>query len=334
MSFRQNGLHTNRHAMRNGEIAGFTANFENQAPHTRGLPMRSPMTLRELRDNVPGFNRRIEARELHYYTTGAGPVPAGIPTIVGDRVALCEEQSEICVGIVSPKYAVLQDADALAALEHLVSEHDGKVVQAALLDNGSKSYVQIQLRDFEAEVRPGDSVKKLLTFYNSFDGSTRPMISDADIRIICDNQLSAFRASGVTISHRGDIRSKFGALVSALQLSFRNRVELFRALAGKPVTQRDITAYLERFCGNPAACESKAKAARIERKIGEIERLFSAGIDNRGATLWDLVNAATEYTTHTVTSKGWNVNNHAKSLMFGAKGEECSFAVAVASDML
>lgn len=226
------------------------------------------------------------------------------------------------LGTCSERYAIIQNSEAFNFLDALVGGHelvddDGNVteiksrlryVTAGAIDGGRRVWLLAQLlgSEFELETVQGDRTKMFLMLTTGHDGINSLRCKFTSVRIVCQNTLNLALSTGedgVCIKHIGDPMKKLQQAREILGLAV-NEAEVYdratKWLATMSVERDYIEAFLEELA--PTENKSKRGATRAENVQAEILYLFHKGqgthIKGVHGTRWGLLNAVTEYNTH------------------------------------
>jgi len=248
----------------------------------------------------------------------------GYKSLVADHRAvrpdLAPEKQLIPLHIPKDGYKVIKNKDIFHAAETAIKEVDGKITSIMSLESGKKFALTINLGDDVIKVN-NDEIHAHLNFVSSHDGSLNLKAYDSTIRIVCMNtlrwSLEAAGEVGFTIRHTKNA-----------EVALQNLPELVNNILKGRVNFKEVMEYLEscKVDSNDALAmaagyfmvESGADklSTRSLNAATEITNLFANGRGNKGKSLYDLVNGATEYWT-----SGQGVGIKADSLTKAYKSE-------------
>jgi phage/plasmid-like protein (TIGR03299 family) len=252
-------------------------------------------------DNPPTVQEAIAQAGLDW-TVLEEPVYGidnGNPTPIPGYKRLVRDRDRSTLGIVSSRYRPLQNIKAFEWFNFLLHEGDISLETAGSLRGGRRVWILAKINDSPKEVRPGDAVAPYLTLSNSHDGTLAVWFVFTPIRIVCANTLTlALRnreeeekiGRAMRICHNSSLDSKMEQAKSAIDLSRRQFAlahEQYQALEGKLVSPSLLLQYVGKVFDTDNPIEMKAWA--------QIQRNFECGQGNRGQSLWDAMNAVTEY---------------------------------------
>lgn len=238
-------------------------------------------------------------------------VPSGTGEMIqipNKKVVLRSDTEEI-FGIVSDKYQICQNKDALDFVDYI----DGiELVKAG----GVSGYTWMIGRLPEMTVL-GDSVRPHLIFQNSHDGGCSIKSTICMLRIVCQNQfVGAFKNSPATISlkHQGDLNSKLIVARETLSNVYeyaKNYSEVAEDLATKKITPTKFDQIVETFFAIPEDASTRTENKIIERRERFRQAYQVEDNQNFVGTKWGLVNAYSDLITHEDYSRktqGWETN--------------------------
>ena len=301
--------------------------FIGQLPwHGLGTKLDAPPTV-EAGLRAAGLDWRVGLKSLQ---TSDGQV-------VTHKATYRESDGKI-LGVVGPSYHPLQNAEAFAWFQPLLTTGEVELHTAGSLDGGKKVWVLGRINRPASEIVPGDVVEKYVLLSNSHDGSRAVRVGFTPIRVVCNNTLS--------LAH-GDQASKlirclhFGNVVKTLDQirevmntansEFEATAEQFRLLARRKVNRKDLEKYVRIVFGFDADEEVKPVTQTIFNAVLD---LIANGRGNSlpgvDGTLWAAYNGVTEYLTY---SRGKTQDNRLDSLWFGDSAQVSRVALEAAIAM-
>lgn len=237
------------------------------------------------------------------------------------KVVLREDNQEI-LGIVSDRYQLCQNRDALDFVEYL----DGVTLTKA---GGVGGMVWMIGKLPEVNVL-GDNITPHLIFQNSHDGSCSIKTTICMLRIVCQNQfVAAFNESPATISirHQGDLDEKLLVARETMQGVY-NYVKTYdqvaNTLATQKVTPKRFNDLVEGFFAIPEEASDRTKNFILDRREKFFEAYNADDNQNFKGTKWGLVNAYSDLITHEEYARkvsNWEVNRFLNSLSPSAMNE-------------
>ena len=149
-----------------------------------------------------------------------------------DAFAVVRTDSERLLGVVSRQYEIVQNDSLLRMAEFIREEVDMDCV--IVLSDGAKVCFTATLRGAETDIVPGDTVKRRIVGYLGHDGKTGCGAKFTNIRVVCQNTLTAaMQDSGArsSITHKNGANNNFDALISSIDVArqdFVTECELMR----------------------------------------------------------------------------------------------------------
>lgn len=223
--------------------------------------------------------------------------------LVADHRACRDDLSDALVPLHIPKagYQVIDNRQVWDVMSSALSDIDAKVTSVGTLEKGKKFFISADIGDSEQVINK-DKFKCYLNFVTSHDGTVAMNVYDSIIRIVCMNtfrwSMEAAGEVGFKVFHtkNADLAmSDLGNLVNAILKGRANLAEVMEYLASHKCDHNDALAMAAGyFC---LATYKAELATRSMNAAEEIAVLFSRGIGNKGESLYDLANGATEYWT-------------------------------------
>lgn len=143
-----------------------------------------------------GLNYTIEKRPLFTYNSknqyGNSEMGLIIPEIeVPDFYANVRTDTEQVLGVVGKDYNIVQNIDAFAFFDSIISGKDGILYETAgALGNGERIFITAKLPDY-IRVGRNDCIEKYLFLTTSHDGYGSITAAFTPVRIVCANTLNA-----------------------------------------------------------------------------------------------------------------------------------------------
>ncbi len=206
-------------------------------------------------------------------------------------------------------YKVITNCELFEALQKALADVSGEIVSAGTLGAGKRAFFSVELKDSQELMVRGERILPLLGFVTSHDGTLAAKGYDTLTRIVCQNTLNWSLAAsgkvGFSVYHTPGAElcvTRMGELINEIlkgRAEFVEQGELMAQTSISPLEALEIAlGYFvlgQTVPGETPDCELSKKARNAAE---DIALLFSRGQGNRGDSLWDLVNGATEYWTH------------------------------------
>ena len=278
----------------------------------------------------------VEKRELTYprevvgYTSEDSvvrytPEPAGVFGVV-------RTDSQQLLGVVSKQYEIVQNDSLLRMAEFIREEVDMDCV--IVLSHGAKVCFTATLRGAQTDIVPGDTVKRRIVGYLGHDGKTGCGAKFTNIRVVCQNTLTAaLTESGAhsSITHKNGANNNFDALINSIDVArqdFVTECELMREFSRASMGVSQFNEMIDEVYN--------ISEDDVFRKRQRLERAFTSGYGSEYAprSIWSAVNAITQIETSTRdTTKSKGAAQFARGT-FGVGAQISKRAFAVAHDLV
>ena len=106
------------------------------------------------------------------------------------KCATVREDKQTVLGIVSPKYNILQNIEAFKFFDEYLENGLATLETAGTLKGGVKTFILAKITGEDMYVTPEDRIEKYILLSNSHDGSSVVRIGFTPIRVTCCNMLS------------------------------------------------------------------------------------------------------------------------------------------------
>jgi phage/plasmid-like protein (TIGR03299 family) len=210
------------------------------------------------------------------------------------------------LGVVTERYAILQPEELLAAADFVVREFGARYSLAAQLHEGKREILSLQLPESSGEVASGDYVKSYFNLANGHDGKLSVCVGSSDIRVVCQNTLSAWlREGAVQIRHRDGVERALARAVAAFTHDAKLRRDFYGRMTGRKMLPSEVIAYFDACVGEadkPDAAPKRGRKsvrARLQDLMSEGRLIgVDTGLSGLPTTLWGAYNAITQLATH------------------------------------
>jgi phage/plasmid-like protein (TIGR03299 family) len=251
----------------------------------------------------------------------------GLP--VAKRRAVVRRDTDTVLGTVGAGYTAIQNVEAFDFLDEVAGEGHVRYHTAGALGQGERVWMLAKLPGHVRVHGTDDISKKFLLLSNSHDGTSSLRVFFTPIRVVCQNTLAFAhrqgRGQGISIVHRGDVRSRVDEARRLLGLAdrmFDRYDEQINLLAKRQLN----TGEVEEFYGNLYPDRNNEKRGRSRAIRESLESLFENGLgqDLPGVrhTAWAAVNAVTEFCDHHRSTRGRDdrtrVDRRLSSAWFGS----------------
>jgi len=240
---------------------------------------------------------------------------SGFATVNGDT-------NEV-LGIVRGRYTPLQNREAFQFFDELLEEGGAHYVTAGALGKGERIWLLAQMPE-SFEPLAGDVSQNYCLLSNSHDGSSPVTVRFTQIRVVCQNTLTAaMKGSKETVSVRHSENVSFRMKTAAdILKEYRDHManlgETFTKFTAVTIDDAWIDEYLDGLFGMEIDIPSKAGQTRRGNAVSTYLRYLNFGrgttIPGVRGTVWGAYNAAIEYADYEVTGRA---DDRVKSILYG-----------------
>ena len=203
-----------------------------------------------------------------------------------------------------------------------------------VLSDGAKVCFTATLRGAETDIVPGDTVKRRIVGYLGHDGKTGCGAKFTNIRVVCQNTLTAaMQDSGArsSITHKNGANNNFDALISSIDVArqdFVTECELMREFSRASMGRDAFRDFVDEVYN--------IDEGQVFRKREQLERAFMHGYGWEYApnSIWTAINAVTQVETSTRHQTEAKARSQFARGTFGAGAQISKRAFAVAQDLL
>lgn len=229
-----------------------------------------------------------------------------IMTAAGDVIdgymANTRSKDSKVLGIVSPRYQVVQNVEAFAFVDALLSE-GVKYETAGSLQEGRRTWMLAKLPgQFKAAE---DTVESYLVFMNTHDGTGGIKVAITPIRVVCQNTLnlalSTTKRSWSTI-HIGDLSEKLCEARKTLLMSseyisaFQHEAEV---LSRTKISDKKVIEFVQQLIPMPDEATSLQRTNTNRLREDMIIRYNEApDLVVIPKSSWRFINAVSDFATH------------------------------------
>lgn len=240
------------------------------------------------------------------------------------KVAQVRDDNQEVIGITAPSYSTYQNEDFKNLIYPLVDEGLLEITEMGYLKGGSKVFIQATMT--QGYKAAGDEVKGMITLLNSHDGSASLAAGVTTQRVICTNTFAmAMSDMGARLRHTAAIYDKaqsITAITDYVNENMRIYSEAADALALKRCDDQLLDVVIENAYGKPT---------ENVRAYNKIVGFYRNGLGTEGKTMWDAVNAVTQYTSHEAVkddAKRFGSVNFGRNAIVNRKAFEMALAIA------
>ena len=281
--------------------SGWLGNGES-AWHGMGVVTNGTLPAREAFETADALFT-VEKRELQLprfdqgladVDTCGGP-DAGIYYAPSGTFGVVRTDTQALLGVVSKQYEIVQNDSLLRMAEFIREEVDMDCV--IVLSDGAKVCFTATLRGAETDIVPGDTVKRRIVGYLGHDGKTGCGAKFTNIRVVCQNTLTAAMGEASarsSITHKNGANEQFDSLIQSIDVArqdFVTECDLMREFSQFSITSSQFNDFVDEVYS--------IDEGQVFRKRDKITAAMNRGygVEFNPGTLWTAVNAITQVET-------------------------------------
>ena len=310
--------------------SGWLGNGE-RAWHGMGVVTDGTLPAREAFETADALFT-VEKRELSYpvWPDGDTHVPhIDQPT---GTFGVVRTDTQALLGVVSKQYEIVQNDALLRMAEFIREEVDMDSV--VVLADGAKVAFTASLRGAETDIVPGDTVKRRIVGYLGHDGKTGCGAKFTNIRVVCQNTLTAaLNESGAhsSITHKNGANGNFDALINSIDVArqdFVTECELMREFSRVSMGRDAFNEFVDEVYN--------IDEGQVFRKRDKLNAAFNNGYgwDFAPNSVWTALNAITQVETSTRGTTAAKGRAQFARGTFGAGAQISKKAFAAASELI
>ena len=307
--------------------SGWLGNGE-RAWHGMGVVTDGTLPAREAFETADALFT-VEKRELSYPCSAEGGLLRMEPS---GTFGVVRTDTQTLLGVVSKQYEIVQNDSLLRMAEFIREEADMDSV--VVLADGAKVALTASLRGAETDIVPGDTVKRRIVGYLGHDGKTGCGAKFTNIRVVCQNTLTAaLNESGAhsSITHKNGANGNFDALINSIDVArqdFVTECDLMREFSRASMRLQGFDEFVDEVYN--------IDEGQVFRKRDKLRDAFLRGYgsDFAPASIWNAVNAITQVETSTRGTTAAKGRAQFARGTFGAGAQISKKAFAVASDLV
>lgn len=267
-----------------------------------------------------------------------------VPLVTADNQAKVESKAVRrtsdgrILGVVGPRFTVLQNKDAFAWFEPFLAAKEVSLRTAGSLAEGSRVWVLAKLNRDPLVIAQGDEIEKFILLSHGHDGSLAVRCGFTPVRVVCQNTLSMAHGSTasklIRVKHTKDVHENLASIREVMNLAnqeFEATAEQYKLLARKAINQADLTKYVKKVL---KVDDSEEVSTRTKNTIAEIIGLCEAGRGNNlpsvRSTYWTAYNGVSEWLSY---DRGRSQDSRLNSLWFGDSANVNRHALQTALEM-
>jgi len=222
--------------------------------------------------------------------------------LIDSLVANIREDTKDLLGIVSPKYKVIQNSEIFAFLDNLLDQ-GAKFESAGSLWGGKKVWMLAKLEDYNIL---GDRYEDYIFAANSFDGSSGLEAGNSSIRIVCQNTLNLALKTAKrkwSMKHMGlDLKARMTEASQALSLN-NNYIKALQEEAEKQSEIKISDDEFIKFCeglfplNDDATKRNKDNVLQLRSEL-QTRYMMADDISKFRNTNWGVIQAVSDMAYH------------------------------------
>ena len=309
--------------------SGWLGNGE-RAWHGLGTVTEGTLPAREAFETADALFT-VEKRELFFPRTTSDLPDEQLwqPT---QSFAVVRTDTQALLGVVSRQYEIVQNDPLLRMAEFIREEVDMDCV--IVLSDGAKVCFTATLRGAETDIVPGDTVKRRIVGYLGHDGKTGCGAKFTNIRVVCQNTLTAaLNSSGAhsSITHKNGANDNFDALINSIDVArqdFVTECELMREFSRTSMGLDSFREFVDKVYN--------IEEDQVFRKRDKLEAAFQHGYGWEFAphSVYSGINAITQIETSTRGTTAAKGRAMFARGVFGAGAQISKRAFAVAAELV
>ena len=317
--------------------SGWLGNGE-RAWHGMGVVTDGTLPAREAFETADALFT-VQKRELFYEVShadetydegyGAAPIISNAPS---GSFGLVRTDTQALLGVVSKQYEIVQNDSLLRMAEFIREEVDMDCV--IVLSDGAKVCFTATLRGAETDIVPGDTVKRRIVGYLGHDGKTGCGAKFTNIRVVCQNTLTAaLGESGAhsSITHKNGANNNFDTLINSIDVARQNFItecDLMREFSRTHMGMDTFNDFVNEVYN--------IEEGQVFRKRQALETAFRVGYGQEYApfSVWNGLNAITQVETSTRGTTDAKGRAQFARGTFGAGAQISKRAFAVAAELV
>jgi phage/plasmid-like protein (TIGR03299 family) len=243
--------------------------------------------------------------------------------------AVVRKDTGAVLGVVGPTWRPLQNRDAFAFFDSFIEAGQVEIETAGSLRNNKTVWILAKIAGLAGEAVKDDTIERYVLLSHGHDGTMAIRTGFTDVRVVCQNTLSAsFNSEAsklIRIRHNSRIQQNLETVKQCMDLAnseFRANMDLLKKIANKDINQEDVKKFVRAVWFETTVLDGAEANIRsinnYNQRVQDMFRLIETGrgsdIPGVKGTLYGLYNAATEYLTHEASN---SEETRLNSLWFG-----------------
>lgn len=262
--------------------------------HGLGVPVEEAQTSKEA-IKIAGLDWRVEAKPIYNDKGIEIPGYKANTRDIDDKV----------LGLVSTRYKLVQNSEAFDFTDSLIGG-DVRYETAGSLQGGKRIFLLARLPERKIL---GDDFDNYICFTNSHDGTGAIQACMTPVRVVCQNTLNLALGQASrkwSTKHIGDIESKMEEARHTLQLAdayMDGLAVVADQLANTTVTEGEVAMMLDELFPVDSDATDRVKNTINKKKEEFMVCMFAPDILKFSGTAWGVINAASDFSTHTAPAR-------------------------------
>jgi len=242
-------------------------------------------------------------------------------------------------------YTVMQNIEALNIVDEILQSGTATIETAGAIDEGKKVFICLKVNK-DIIVGSSDTVKQYVLIANSHDGSLAITAMPTNVRVVCNNTLSAALGQKskdkIKIRHTVNADYRLSEAMKVIKLLSDNtsaNEDNYNIMANTVISKEQMFNYFGNVFCTPEEIKELQKGNKDVIKTRKANILNDVlNFSNRGQgqalamkgndfTMWSAYNAVTGYVTR---KKYSSASDRANSMLFGSAAETIETAGALA----
>lgn len=247
--------------------------------------------------------------------------------------ALVRDTDGEVLTIISKDWNPVQNSEAFAFFDEFVKRGEMEMHTAGSLRNGKIVWVLAKINESFEAIR-GDVVDSYLLFTNPHRYGHRMSVRSTQIRVVCNNTLTAAQKtrSDMIIDFNHRVAFDQERVKQALNISSRQRAEYREAatfLASRRASDEKVVEFFRTVFPKSENAKKKDGDTQYIKRLNET-LINQAGADLARGTWWNAFNAVTYYLDH---EHGKSIDTRLDNAWYGGGANKKQFALDTAVKM-
>ena len=224
-----------------------------------------------------------------------------------NQFALRNTESGKIYNTCTSDYEVFQNHELLELITTAAGELGLSVDRGGSFKDGALVYLQIKSASLKGIGKNHDTMDSWITGINSHDRRTTLRWGSKGVVISCQNSFwHVYSLLSERVRHTQNMRVKIQDIIRNIQIVQQNEKQLhetFMKLSEIPATKHRVqhTTKLALGMADGDTRENMTRAQLV--KLEDLTKSIAAEMDQKGETLWGLLNGVTYFTTHLLKGK-------------------------------